>query len=166
MRNNVGFIMIPRKIFNIPLFSNVSKEPYDTRSALLDMVSQAYFADAPTDIKGKTVMIKRGQFPTTRRELARLWGWSDVKKVDRFLGTLERMGIATHKGTPDGIVITIENYDDFQGDGDTQKDNQRYTQHPNQWDTNNNKYNKENNYSYASPKRKELIPPDDWNGNV
>ena len=172
MRNNaVGFIMIPRKIFNTPLWSNVSKEPYDTRLAFLDMVAQAYFTDAPYDWNGKTVMIKRGQFPTTRKELARLWGWKDVKKVDRLLSTLERAGMVTHTGTPDGRVITIENYDDFQGDEDTQKDNQRPTQRdnqrPNQWDTNNNNYNnsnKENNYSYASPKRKELIPPDDWNG--
>ena len=164
--------MLPRKMRCDPLWSKVFKEPFDKRSAFIEFVMEAYFVDSFKEINGKSIPIKRGQFLTTRRELMQIWGWNDVKKVDRLLSSLERMGLITHKGTPDGILITIENYDDFQGDGDTkwdnQQDNQWDNQRPNQRDTLYNKSNnpnKGNKYkSHPKPEEKELIPPDDWNG--
>lgn len=113
-----GWIKIDRKILDHDIWN--SDEPFDNRSAWIDLLLLANFKDAEMTIRrtGKKQTIKRGQRHTSRKELARRWKWS-VGKVDRFLGTLRDTGMVDIHGTTHGTLLTLVNYGKYQGRQDT-----------------------------------------------
>ena len=82
------------------------KEPFDKRSAWLDMLMSAFFTDEERFFNGVKILVTRGQFPTSVRLLAERWSWS-ISKVNRYLKRLEtekmiiteRIKIETTSGT-------------------------------------------------------------------
>ena len=172
MQKNTGYIKLYRSIQGNFLWD---KKPFDKPRAFIDLLLLANHTDNTIVINGKTTVIKRGQYHTSRKKLADRWGW-DVKTVDRFLGILKNAEMVTYTGDPFGITLTIENYSLYQGDGDAQKDNQRPTQRDNSRHTN-NKLKNENNpldnslkLSNGSKKKekavsqyRELGSDEDWN---
>ena len=140
MQKNTGYIKLYRSIQGNFLWD---KKPFDKPRAFIDLLLLANHTDNTIVINGKTTVIKRGQYHTSRKKLADRWGW-DVKTVDRFLGILKNAEMVTYTGDPFGITLTIENYSLYQGDGDSQKDSYRPTQRDNSRHTN-NKVKNENN---------------------
>lgn len=106
-----GWIKLHREITENCLWK--SKEPYDKRSAWIDLLLMANYKDFKTVRKMSLVERKRGEVNTSVLYLSERWGWSR-NKVYRFLELLKEDGMIHTSGTTDGTTITIENYEKYQ----------------------------------------------------
>ena len=86
-----------------------SNEPFDKRSAWIDLIMLANYADRKTTDGESVVLRKRGDVNYSMLFLAKRWKW-DRRKVRRFLMALESDGMVSLHGTQHGTTITIENY--------------------------------------------------------
>lgn len=88
-------------------------EPFDKRSAWVDMIMMANHEDKEVVLRtGKTV-IKRGQFHTSVQKLSTRWHWSPTR-VRRYLELLVELSMIRTNGTACGTTVTIVKYDVFQ----------------------------------------------------
>ena len=104
-----GYLKSYRKMLDHPLF----KGRVDRLGAWVWLFHNACWKPTKFDIKGKIVTLKRGQFVTSYRRLAKDFGWSKTK-TERFLTRLKTgtlIGTATGTGQ---LIITICNYDKYQ----------------------------------------------------
>ena len=121
-----GYILLHRQIWENREIWKTS-EPFDKRSAWIDLLLMANHADNDMKIGDKTVTIHRGQLHTSYRHLAERWGWS-MSKVVRFIGTLIETQSVTLNGTPNGTTLTIVKYDDYQDSRNTNRNTNRNTE--------------------------------------
>ena len=116
-----GWIKIHRKIKECYLWDD--KEPFDKRSAWIDIILSANHADNKTLINNSLVMVLRGTFITSEVKLAERWKW-DRGKVRRFLKLLENDNMIKKTATSRlYITIKVEHYDDYQSNENTTSDN-------------------------------------------
>lgn len=107
-----GYIYLYRSIQDNILWND--GEPFDRRSAFIDLIFMANFKDKELILRNRTrKIIKRGQLHTSAERLASRWNWS-VNKVRRFLRLLSELEMVHIDGTPYGTTLTIVNYEDFQ----------------------------------------------------
>lgn len=116
MAKSKGWIKVHRQIWDSDVWK--SPEPFDARSAWIDLLLMANHEDAVILIGGKPVTLKKGQLHTSVKKLATRWRWNP-KKVRRFLGQAKGQSMVSTKGSAFGTTITIENYTSFQGSGRT-----------------------------------------------
>lgn len=109
---NDGYIKLYRQIFENELWT---EKPFSRAQAWIDLLLKANYAAKKCVIKGKSITIKRGQLLRAEDSLAEDWGWSRGK-VRRFLSYLVKKGNISKNGTALGTLITIENYETFQGE--------------------------------------------------
>ena len=95
-----------------------SNEPFDKRSAWIDLIMLANHKDFKTTFKGRVVQRKRGDVNTSIRFLADRWHW-DRRKVGTFIRAMQNDGMCTMHSTKDGTTITIENYNKYQSKSTT-----------------------------------------------
>ncbi len=115
-----GYIKLHRQISDHWLWNN--GEPFDKRSAWIDLLMLANWEDATIVFNGQVTHVERGQLMTTIGFLAKRWKWSD-NKVRRFMADLRAEGMVRTNGRPNGrangrangTLITIEKYAFFQG---------------------------------------------------
>ena len=88
--------------------------PADYRHAWEDLLMLANHEGAKRFYRGTLTTFKRGTVSRSIGELASLWGWG-VKKTRRFLDLLQGDGMIERSSGPWGTVITINNYDKWQG---------------------------------------------------
>lgn len=93
-----------------------SNEPFDKRSAWIDLIMLANYADRKTTDGDSVVFRKRGDVNYSMLFLAKRWKW-DRRKVKRFLMALQMDGMVSLNGTSNGTTITIENYAKHQDEG-------------------------------------------------
>ena len=110
-----GYIKLYRQIFDNELWT---EKPFSRAQAWIDLLLKANYSTKTCVIKGKSITIKRGQLLRGEDTLAYEWGWSRGK-VRRFLTWLDKKGNISKNGTAVGTLITIENYESFQGDRPT-----------------------------------------------
>lgn len=153
----MGWIKVDRSLMSHWLWK--SKEPFDKRSAWLDLLMMASYTDEKVEHNGRLIENKRGVVNRSLLYLAERWHW-DRKKVRRFISVLEADRMVSVNATTQGTTITIENYDVYQSDGSTNNPTmgQRWD---NAMDNDGTQYKKirnkeENNYYYSSE-----IPQDD-----
>jgi len=84
-----GFLTLHRKLFASDLWHR--REPFDSRSAFIDLLRQASYRPRPWRIQGREVQLKAGELLLEAKDLARRWGWSK-SKVYRFLRELRDRG--------------------------------------------------------------------------
>lgn len=129
-----GWIKLHRKLNESELWL---LEPFTKGQAWVDLILNANHKDGSMDVRGNIVTIKRGQIGWSELTMASRWRWSR-DKVRRFLRWLKtRQQIEQQTVFKITSIITIINYDQYQGDttnkttDDTtdrqQKDNRRYT---------------------------------------
>lgn len=106
-----GFIKLHRKIQDHWLWKN--GEPFDKRSAWIDLLLLANWETATNSIKGIRFEQKRGEVVESISFLAKRWGWSE-NKVRRFIADLTAEGMVRADGRAYATSITIENYELFQ----------------------------------------------------
>ena len=112
---NRGYIKLFRKITDNCIYN--SDEPFDKRSAWIDLILLANHKDNYVYNGMKKVIVKRGQHKTSISKLQERWHWGE-KKVDAFLGLLQNEGMIYYEknrsGLYRGVLITIVNYGVYQ----------------------------------------------------
>lgn len=106
-----GTINLPRSLFDDTAFKD---EPLSEREAYIWLLIEARWKAGSRRIDSEVFDLERGQLAASVRFLAAAWNWSK-SRTDRYLGRLVRSGkIAVRTGTA-ASVITICNYDEYQG---------------------------------------------------
>lgn len=106
-----GWIKLNRKIFENFLWTD--GEPFDRRSAWIDLLLLANHKDHTIYHNGKIKTVKRGEVNRSILQLAERWKWSRGK-TRRFIDTLVEATMVTRDSTTDGTTLTIVNYDIYQ----------------------------------------------------
>lgn len=106
-----GWIKIYRKIQECWLW--IDKEPFDKRSAWVDLLLSANHADKKIFFNGRLITVGRGQILTSIRKLSEKWKWSYDKTL-RYLKLLERDGMLQKESDKNRTLVTIVNYEVYQ----------------------------------------------------
>lgn len=106
-----GWISLHRQLQDHWLWKD--SEPFDKRSAWVDLLLLANHDDAKIPYKGKIVTCRRGEVNRSILWLADRWGWSR-NKVRRFLELLKSDNMIELSTTTHETTITIVNYSFFQ----------------------------------------------------
>lgn len=131
-----GWILLHRKIQDNDIWTD--KEPFDKRSAWIDLLLMANHTDRKIIVDYKLVEVKRGQIYTSVRKLAKRWGWSKDKTL-KYLLILESLQMIVKNSDTKRTLLTIENYDFYQSVQDTDKTRTRHGQDTASPQTNNYK---------------------------
>ena len=106
-----GWIKLYRQLQDCWIW--LDKEPFDKRSAWVDLLLTANHSDKKLLFNGELITVKRGQILTSVRKLSAKWKWS-VNKVYRFLKLLESDEMLQKESDKDRTLLTIVNYSIFQ----------------------------------------------------
>ena len=88
-------------------------EPFDKRSAWVDLLLSANHSDKKILFNGELIIVKRGQVLTSIRKLSAKWSWS-VNRVYRYLRLLESDNMLIKESDNDKTLLTIVNYEVYQ----------------------------------------------------
>ena len=154
----IGWISIHRKIQDCSIWDN--EDPFDMRSAWIDLLLMANHEDKRIIFDGKGIVVKRGQRLTSFRKLSERWHWS-INRTRRYIELLEGEGMITRKSDSRSTLLTVVNYDLYQNPQtvtdtvpdtltDTETDtltiqSRIHSRHTNNNDNNINNENNENN---------------------
>lgn len=106
-----GWISLYRKLQEHWIWQ--SEEPYDKRSAWIDLLLSANHKNQKIKIDGKIIEIERGQKITSIAKLSERWKWSR-HKVSNFLSQLEQDSMLVTIRDNKKTLISITNYNNFQ----------------------------------------------------
>lgn len=106
-----GWIKLSRQLQDHWLWKEA--EPFDKRSAWLDLLMLANWEDKKTAYKGEVITCKRGDVNVSYTALGKRWHWNR-KKVARFIALLESDEMVTTKVTTHRTTVTIVKYGFFQ----------------------------------------------------
>lgn len=141
-----GWISIHRKIQQSDIW--LDKEPFDKRSAWIDLIMMANHEDRQVMFNGKFIEVKRGEKITSLKQLSERWRWSR-SKVKRFLNLLESGSMIELKTKQRYTSYKVVNYNVYQN-GDISKRNEGETnlkQSRDEGETKANTNNNINNYN-------------------
>ena len=112
-----GFIKLSRSFFDNKIWQ--AARAFSECEAWLDLIRSARFEASPTTsrIGCYEVTWGRGQYPASNRFLAKRWGRSE-QWVKSFLGKLKREGMITTDNTQGVNVITLTNFEKYNGEAD------------------------------------------------
>lgn len=100
-----GFFPVDREWRDNPIF----RGDYSRGEAWLWLLENACWKPTKFDVKGRTVLLERGQLCASRDYLAKVWGWSS-SAVERFLTRLQTEQMIGRETGQGKSVITISNY--------------------------------------------------------
>ena len=106
-----GWIGIHRQLQEHWLWK--SKEPFDKRSAWIDLLLMANHQKEKIEFDKDFIEVERGQRITSLEKLANRWKWSR-HKVSDYLNQLEQDGMLVQVRDNKKTLISIENYDKYQ----------------------------------------------------
>ncbi len=110
-----GFLKSHRKMLDNPLFQG----RVDWLGAWVWLFHKARWRSSKYNLGGKIITLERGQLVVSLAQLERAWGMSK-KQIRLVLARLEiDTMIVTAKGTA-GTVITICNYEEYQGETESE----------------------------------------------
>jgi len=96
-------------------FSNwVSKKPFCDGYAWSYLYGQANHKKGMVNFRNEYIEVERGQHLTSKLKLQEIFGWT-YRHVDSFLKALENDKNITYRTTNRYILITIVNYNKYQG---------------------------------------------------
>ena len=101
-----GYVKIYRQITETSIWE--TDEPYDRRSAWIDLLIMANYKDNPFS------KVKRGQVCKSVVQLSERWHWCRNKTI-AYLNALENEGMIRRKSTGKGTRIDIVKYQYYQG---------------------------------------------------
>jgi len=122
-----GWILLHRKLQENPIWAN--NQPFDMRSAWVDLLLMVNHADVETVFDYKPFVVKRGQCLTSVRKLSVRWSWSKDRTL-KYLKLLESLNMIHKESNNQRTLITIENYDVYQSLQDTTSDTERTRPRP------------------------------------
>ena len=115
-KKNKGYIPLWRDIQEHWLWKK--DDPFDIRSAWIDILLSVNHEEKKILIDGRVQVIKAGQMWTSVKKLASKWNWSRPK-VYRYINLLKSDGMIYTDGTPSGTLLTVMNYEKFTLQGNT-----------------------------------------------
>lgn len=118
MSEKKGWIKVYRKLQECELW--LEDKAFDDRSAWIDLLISAGHRDTQIIFNGHPVKISRGQLLTSVRKLAARWKWGNQKTLD-YLRLLEELGMIKKDSDNYRTLITIENYEIYQGEENTDR---------------------------------------------
>lgn len=112
-----GYIKLYRSFFDSKMWQ--ADQTFSEREAWIDLIQSARFEASPilSRIGSCEVQWGRGQYPASVRFLSKKWGRS-FQWVRTFLFKLKRDGMITIDGSQGVNVITLTNYDKYNGEND------------------------------------------------
>ncbi|MBX9635113.1 MAG: hypothetical protein K2X44_09045, partial [Magnetospirillum sp.] len=115
MANGTGYIRLYRGTLAHEAFV---RERFTQREAWLWLIEHAAWRDGVQSAGRVSVRVRRGQLPAPVRYLAKAWQWP-TGNVVRFLEHLGRREMVSAVIDPASRItlVTITNYDAYQGDG-------------------------------------------------
>lgn len=113
--SEVPYIKVARGWFEHPFFAN---DPLTEREAWMWLIEQAAWKARSFRIGKHVVPVGRGQIAASERYLAQKWQWH-ASKVRRFLARLQAAEMVEAHSTREYTVITLCNYDLYQGERST-----------------------------------------------
>lgn len=116
--NENNWIKLNRSITDHWLWT--SGETFSRGQAFIDLLLMAAYADHPVMSQGKKINLKRGSMVTSIRYLADRWRWSKDKTL-HFLNDLEADGTIEKVSDTKRTVLTIVNYEKYQGYANTDR---------------------------------------------
>lgn len=111
-----GWIKIDRGIMENWIYPK--KRAFTEYEAWLHLLLLANYSDSKILDNGQLIEVKRGQVLTSQLQLSTEFGWSR-NKVRRFSEMLENDGMLVQKTTRKYTILTICNYESYQGSGTT-----------------------------------------------
>lgn len=112
-----GYIKLHRGWRDSDIFARAG--PFCQRAAWVWLLENAAWKECRRrDAHGNILTVERGQLHTSTRALGEVWGWSK-NKADRFLRDLEKCQMVDRKTDQHGALITICNYEKYQGEWDS-----------------------------------------------
>ena len=109
-----SWFKVYRKIQKHPIWQ---VKPFSPGQAWIDLVMSASYKDRWFIKRGIKAIQKRGQVATSIKGLSDRWGWSQGK-TKRFLTRLKNEDQIDEQNTNVTTLITIINYDEYQGSDD------------------------------------------------
>jgi len=106
-----GFIPLWRSVFTHWVWDN--PEPFDKRSAWIDLLRSAEIEPRTTMQDGKLIHLKRGDIKASIRYLQQRWKWGSTSKVENFLELLRKESMITTQKIQGITVVTICKYSDY-----------------------------------------------------
>lgn len=113
MAKRTGYIKLFRSLAKSEMWT---KEKFTRGQAWVDLLLLANFAPGHIRVRGNKIDIGRGQVGRSIESLAERWMWSKGK-VKRFLEELEMERQVERQKSFVSTVLTITNYDRYQGNG-------------------------------------------------
>lgn len=109
------------------------REPFDRRSAWIDLLQMANYRPKVRVIAGAPVRLERGQLLASERYLAQRWHWTRAK-VRRFLGVLAGLQRIVqnpaHEAAHAGTIITLCNYERYNPEPTNDRPTERPAEQP------------------------------------
>jgi hypothetical protein len=90
------------------------RKPWCDGYAWSYLYAQANYKPGVANFRNQYIPVERGQFITSKLKLREIFGWSK-KRINSFLTSLEVRGMSTNRTTNRFIMITICNYEKYQG---------------------------------------------------
>jgi hypothetical protein len=90
-------------------------EPYTQREAWVWLIENAAWKDTTAYVSGKVIPLRRGQLVFSQRFMAEKWKWGR-QRVRTFIERLEKTEKSTQDTTQGVTILTICNYDRYQGE--------------------------------------------------
>lgn len=109
-----GWIKLYRRLQDCYLW--IEEEPFDRRSAWVDLLLSANHDEKTLRFGGHMVTVGKGELVTSTAKLAKRWGWSR-HKVSNFLNELEGEGMLGQVRDMKKTRISVQNYDIYQANG-------------------------------------------------
>lgn len=110
-----GTVNISRDIWDHEAFA---REDFTEREAWMWIICEASWKPRKKRVGNAIFELQRGQLATSIRFMGDAWGWSK-SRVDRFLKRLSDLEMICAESGTAATIITVCNYDDFQGARDT-----------------------------------------------
>jgi hypothetical protein len=152
MKDN--FFVVCRSLFKNKLWEE--EKPFTKGQAWVDLFGNANYKDGGFTVKGQFVEVKRGQTGRSINTLSDKWGWSR-NKVKRFLRRLSDERMIDHKTNHLTSIITICNYEEYQGKEINNEPTNEPSDEPS--DEPQTKKDKRKNKEYIYKKPKKTIAP-------
>jgi hypothetical protein len=158
-----GYIKLFRKLQDNKLWLS---QPFTYSQAWIDLILIANYKPGVIFVRGNRVNVKRGQVGMSERSLALRWQWSRGK-VRRFLRMLKTDQYIVQQKSSVTSLITIINYDEYQGNGTAdsttdgpQTDHRQYHNNNSKKDKKGKKTNK--GVNTPSPKESSFDVPESY----
>lgn len=105
-----GWILLHRNLKEHWIWSADKGKEYTKAQAWIDMLFRAEYQDTKVVLENEIVIVPKGAFLATERELAEAWNWKSSTKARNFIKLLEKDGMISLNRKHRKSMIIVENY--------------------------------------------------------